>query len=68
MILGKIFGFLVITSIAFVIIANTWLIGIVLICLGLIALYIARIHDEVINRPLYIVQKKINFQENERST
>lgn len=34
-----------------------FLIGIVLICLGLIALYIANIHSEVSNRPLYIIRK-----------
>ena len=34
-----------------------FLIGIVLICLGLIALYIANIHAEVSNRPLYIIRK-----------
>jgi glycosyltransferase involved in cell wall biosynthesis len=33
-----------------------FLIGVVLICLGFIAMYIARIHDEVINRPLYIIK------------
>lgn len=32
-------------------------VGIVLFCLGLIALYIANIHGEVINRPLYVVRK-----------
>lgn len=42
-------------------ISNTFLIGIVLISLGFIALYIARIHDEVIDRPLYIIREKINF-------
>lgn len=35
-----------------------FLVGIVLICLGLIALYIAQIHGEVTNRPLYVVRKK----------
>lgn len=35
-----------------------FLIGIVLICLGLIALYIANIHTEVSNRPMYIIRKK----------
>lgn len=35
-----------------------FLVGIVLMCLGLIALYIANIHSEVINRPLYILRKK----------
>lgn len=34
-----------------------FLIGIVLICLGFIALYIANIHTEVSNRPLYIIRK-----------
>ena len=46
--------------------ANTFFIGIVLISLGFIALYIARIHNEVINRPLYIVREKINFSEDQR--
>jgi len=35
---------------------NLFLIGIVLSCLGLIALYIANIHGEVINRPMYIIR------------
>lgn len=35
-----------------------FLMGIVLICLGLIALYIANIHGEVIGRPMYIIRKK----------
>jgi len=34
-----------------------FLIGIVLICLGLIALYIANIHAEVNNRPMYVIRK-----------
>lgn len=37
---------------------NVFLIGIVLICLGFIALYIANIHNEVNNRPMYIIRKK----------
>lgn len=52
------------TSLAFVVVMNTLLMGIVLISLGLIALYIARIHDEVNGRPLYIVKEKINFNKN----
>ena len=39
----------------------TFLIGIVLICLGLIALYVANIHLEVTNRPIYIIRKKENI-------
>jgi len=37
---------------------NLFLIGIVLSCLGLIALYIANIHTEVTGRPMYIIRKK----------
>lgn len=37
---------------------NAFLIGVVLICLGLIALYIANISYESKGRPLYIVNKK----------
>lgn len=37
---------------------NLFLVGIVLSCLGLIALYIANIHSEVINRPLYVVRAR----------
>jgi len=39
-----------------------FLIGIVLICLGFIALYIANIHAEVGNRPIYIIRKKKSNQ------
>lgn len=35
-----------------------FLVGIILISLGLIALYIANIHGEVINRPMYVIRKK----------
>jgi polyisoprenyl-phosphate glycosyltransferase len=35
-----------------------FLVGVVLSCLGLMALYIAAIHGEVVNRPLYVVRKR----------
>lgn len=35
------------------------LVGMVLGCLGLVALYIANIHAEVTNRPLYVVRKEV---------
>ncbi len=35
-----------------------FLVGIVLACLGLIALYIASIHHEVIDRPMYVIRKR----------
>ena len=34
-----------------------FLVGIILICLGLIALYIANIHGEVTNRPIYVIRQ-----------
>lgn len=39
-----------------------FLVGVVLACLGLISLYIAHIHDEVVNRPLFIVRKRPAFK------
>jgi polyisoprenyl-phosphate glycosyltransferase len=46
------------TPLAMAVIANTFLIGIVLMAIGLVALYIGTIHIEVINRPLYLVREK----------
>lgn len=40
-------------------VAILFLVGIILMCLGLIALYIGNIHIEVINRPMYVIKKKI---------
>lgn len=47
------------TPLAMVVVINTFLIGTVLMALGLVALYVGIIHTEVINRPLYIVREKI---------
>lgn len=41
-------------------ILTIFLVGIVLICLGLVAIYIAQIHGEVINRPLFVTRKIYN--------
>lgn len=41
------------------------LVGVVLACLGLISLYIAHIHTEVIDRPLYVVRKTPRIIEDE---
>ena len=35
-----------------------FLVGIILVCLGLIALYIGNIQNEVVNRPLYVIRDK----------
>lgn len=50
------------TPLAIVVVANTFLIGIVLMAVGLVALYIGTIHTEVINRPLYLVREKVHFK------
>lgn len=49
------------TNLGFFTLINTFFIGIVMISLGLIAVYIANIHEEVQNRPLYITQGTINL-------
>lgn len=41
---------------------NTFLFGIVLSSLGIVALYISFLHQEIIKRPLYIVAKKVNVK------
>lgn len=48
---------LAISGTAFLALLLLFAIGIILTCLGLIALYIANIHGEVINRPLYVVRE-----------
>jgi dolichol-phosphate mannosyltransferase len=50
------------TPLAIVVVSNTFLIGVVLMAIGLVALYIGTIHTEVINRPLYVVRERINFE------
>jgi polyisoprenyl-phosphate glycosyltransferase len=40
---------------------TAFLIGINLMCMGLVSLYIANIHIEVTNRPLYVIKNKVNF-------
>ncbi len=46
------------TGTAMLAMLTLFLVGIILVCLGLVALYIARIHIEVTNRPLYIVRER----------
>lgn len=49
------------TPLAMVVVSNTFLMGIVLMAIGLVGFYIGTIHTEVINRPLYIVRDRLNF-------
>lgn len=51
------------TPLAIVVVANTFLMGIVLMAIGLVALYVGAIHTEVINRPIYIVRERLNFEQ-----
>ncbi len=55
----------VFTPLAIVVVANTFLIGLVLISIGLVAIYVGKIHTESINRPLYIVRERITNLESE---
>jgi len=57
-------GFTLFSKLAYFVVFNTLLFGIVLAALGLIALYIGNIHTEVSGRPLYIVQERVGFVEN----
>lgn len=54
--------FLAFSNIAILIAINTFFIGIIMIGMGLLALYIERIHNEVIRRPLYIIKDQLNFE------
>jgi dolichol-phosphate mannosyltransferase len=47
------------TPLAIFVVANTFFMGVVLISIGLVALYIGNIHTEVINRPLYLIREKL---------
>jgi glycosyltransferase involved in cell wall biosynthesis len=49
------------TKLAYFVVFNTFLFGIVLAALGMIALYIGNIHTEVAGRPLYIIQDRVGF-------
>lgn len=53
----------VFSPLAMIMVGNTFLIGLVLCGMGMLALYIGNIHTEVINRPLYIIRNHINFDE-----
>ena len=50
------------TPLTIFVIANTFLMSLILCSLGLIALYIRKIHLEVQARPLFTVRETINFQ------
>ena len=49
--------------IAFFTVINALMGGLILICLGLISIYIGNTYEEVRNRPLYIVRERVNFKD-----
>ncbi len=51
------------TGTALLAVMTLFMVGIILICLGLVALYIERIHVEVTNRPLYIMRKRLSLKD-----
>lgn len=53
------------SSIAMLAMLILFLVGVVLACLGLIALYVANIHREVMARPLYVV-RRTNIENNNK--
>ncbi len=55
-------GYEIYTRMAYFVVFNTFLFGIVLVALGMMAVYIGHIHTEVLLRPLYIVQEKAGFE------
>lgn len=42
---------------------NTLLIGVLLTAIGIVGVYVARIHEEVLGRPLFTVRRSINVEE-----
>jgi dolichol-phosphate mannosyltransferase len=57
MIITQLISFSYYTPMAYFVVFNTFLVGILLSGLGLIALYIGHIHTEVVGRPMYIVTR-----------
>ncbi|MCR5695149.1 MAG: glycosyltransferase family 2 protein [Clostridia bacterium] len=48
-----------------IVIAAIFIAGLLFLCLGIIGEYIARMCDEVRNRPLYLIRKMHNFDDND---
>ena len=48
---------------ASIMVAIVFFSGVQLISLGIVGEYLARIYEEAKNRPMYIIEKEINFEE-----
>lgn len=64
LILYAIFGLL--NPVTSLLIAAIFFAGLLFICLGIVGSYIARMCDEVRNRPLYLIRNKHNFEDEEK--
>ena len=53
---------LVFTPLAIVVVANTFLVGIILLALGLVGFYVGAVLKEVTGRPLFITRETINVR------
>jgi dolichol-phosphate mannosyltransferase len=62
-ILQKILGVSLTPGLSTTVIVISFFAGIQLLSLGLVGEYISRIYDEVKNRPMYIVEKRVGFDE-----
>lgn len=51
-----------ISPVLLLVVFNTFLFGIVLTSLGVVALYISYLHREIIKRPLYLIDGKVNVK------
>jgi glycosyltransferase involved in cell wall biosynthesis len=59
----KIIGINLTPGLSTIVILMTFFSGVQLLSLGLVGEYISRIYDEIKKRPLYVIDKKINFSE-----
>lgn len=52
------------TPLAIFMVGNIFISGVIMIFIGILATYVAVIHTEVINRPLYVITDLVNCEEN----
>ena len=65
---SKLIGVQITPGLSTTVLLITFFSGVQLLGLGLVGEYIGRIYDEVKGRPMYIIDKKVNFEkENETS-
>ncbi len=57
----KVVGFDLTPGLSTTVLVVTFFAGVQLLCLGLMGEYVGRIYDEVKRRPMYIIDKKLNF-------